>query len=78
VMGGYAYRGTAIPVLNGAYIYADWCQGMLRAIVERRGRFILERSLGASLPGIVGFGEGPDGELYALSVFQGVYRVEEG
>jgi glucose/arabinose dehydrogenase len=78
VMGGYVYRGTSVPELNSAYIYADWCEGDLRAIVERNGRFVLERSLGFHLPGIVSFGEGANGELYALSVVEGVFRLEGG
>jgi glucose/arabinose dehydrogenase len=31
VTGGYVYRGTAIPELNGTYFYSDWCSQWIRS-----------------------------------------------
>jgi glucose/arabinose dehydrogenase len=76
VIGGYVYRGPSISALDGAYVYTDWCRGELRALVQRDGRFALERSLHARLSGIASFAEDPYGELYALSLFRGVFRLE--
>ena len=33
VIGGYVYRGQAIPELVGHYFYSDWCSGFLRSFV---------------------------------------------
>jgi len=32
VTGGYVYRGTETPSLNGKYIYGDWCTGDIWAL----------------------------------------------
>ncbi len=76
VMGGLVYRGSRIASLQGAYVYNDYCDGKIRALVERNGRFEFERKLGAQLDGLSSFGEGPDGEIYALSLFKGVFRLD--
>jgi glucose/arabinose dehydrogenase len=76
VIGGYVYRGHAIPNLNGAYLYADFCDARIRALVQREGRLAFQRDLGVRLQGVASFGEGPDGELYVLSLPNGVYRLD--
>ena len=43
VTGGYVYRGTAIPELNGHYFYGDFCSGWVRSFRytgERRRRHL--------------------------------------
>lgn len=75
VIGGFVYRGTAIDGLQGAYVYGDYCDGTVRALVIRRGVVVKDRSLGAHLYGMASFGEGADGEIYVLSVFRGVFRL---
>src|SRR6185312_12558348 len=32
VIGGYVYRGTAIPGLPGTYLFGDECSGTIRAV----------------------------------------------
>jgi glucose/arabinose dehydrogenase len=76
VIGGYVYRGTRIPELEGDYLYSDNCNGRLRYVrqseldVEARG------FLGVSLEDISAFGQDNDGELYVLSQSSGVYRID--
>jgi glucose/arabinose dehydrogenase len=70
VIGGYVYRGTAIPDLEGAYIFADisgivWAKGTDDAV-----RLPIQMS-GA----VTSFGEGPDGELYILTLREGAFRL---
>jgi hypothetical protein len=31
ITGGYVYRGSAIPQLQGVYFYGDFCQGWVRS-----------------------------------------------
>lgn len=76
VTGGYVYRGTAVPGLQGTYLYADYSHGELFALIEpystRRARRILDTELS-----IVSFAEDAEGELYVLSVDSpsAIYRI---
>ena len=75
VTGGYVYRGDRIPQLVGAYLFGDFCQGEVHALVARDGELLDQRALGLSVPNLTSFGEDPDGELYALSHDGPVYRI---
>jgi glucose/arabinose dehydrogenase len=76
VIGGFVYRGTAIKGLHGAYVYGDFCDGTVRALVQRRGKVVQSQSLRVSVEGLASFGEGADGELYVISLRKGVFRLE--
>jgi glucose/arabinose dehydrogenase len=78
VTGGYVYRGNAIPALRGAYLFADAYTANLRAIVVEGGKTVQQRVLGVTVPGDVlgSFAEDPNGELYALSLGGGVFRID--
>ncbi len=67
VIGGYVYRGGAIPGLVGTYIYNDWCSGVTWLATET-GPGIWESTPWDPFPtfGVVGYGEGEDGELYVV------------
>lgn len=68
VTGGFAYHGKAIPALDGAYLFADYCAGRLRAIrIGEDGRLEQELDLGVDVDHPVSFTEGADGEPYVLS-----------
>ncbi len=75
VAGGYVYRGESIPDLDGAYVFADYCLGRIEALRLRNGRVIGHRALGPVVPGLSSFGEDARGELYAMSLDGGVYRL---
>jgi glucose/arabinose dehydrogenase len=76
VVGGHVYRGTQIRGLQGAYLYGDVCDGRIRALARTRGQASRHRDLGLRLPGLVSFAENRAGELYALSLAGGVYRLQ--
>jgi glucose/arabinose dehydrogenase len=78
VTGGYVYRGEAIPDLYGAYVFADFCGGRIEALRIRDGRVIEHRVLGPVVPSLSSFGEDAEGELYAMSLGGGVYRLAPG
>lgn len=68
VTGGYVYRGTRIPELNGSYVYGDLCKARVRGLRQRLGVVEDERELGVGVGGaLIGFAEDAQGELYALS-----------
>jgi glucose/arabinose dehydrogenase len=75
VVGGYVYRGTQLRGLQGAYLYGDVCDGRIRALARTRGQALRHRDLGLRLPGLVSFAENHAGELYALSLAGGIYRL---
>jgi len=75
VIGGHVYRGAQIRGLHGAYLYGDVCDGRIRALARARGHPLRHRDLGLRLPGLVSFAEDRAGELYALSLAGGVYRL---
>jgi glucose/arabinose dehydrogenase len=78
VTGGFVYRGTGIPDLQGAYVFADYCEGELRALTQAGGGVTAERRLGVSTSNVAAFGEDGDGELYVLSQGEGLLRVDPG
>ncbi len=77
VTGGYVYRGSSIPELQGHYFYADFCQGWVRSFRYTGGAVTDEASWPTLSPGgpIVSFGEDSAGELYVLQAGGGVFRI---
>ena len=74
VIGGYVYRGAAMPELSGRYLYSDYCEGWLRSFeVTANGAGEHRVWSDVHLPGAVSFGRDGAGELYLIgagSVFQ--------
>ena len=77
VMGGYVYRGQAIPALRGTYFYAEFCAGWIRSFRWNGGQVTdrQEYSLlsGGEQPN--SFGEDAAGELYITTEGGNVYRI---
>ncbi len=51
VTGGYVYRGTAIPALQGHYFYGDFCGGFVRSFRVEGGAAVDESTGRPSAPG---------------------------
>jgi glucose/arabinose dehydrogenase len=75
VIGGYVYRGRAIPGLRGAYVFGDFFVPSLRAIRLRGRRVVARAELRVEIPNLSAFGQDHRGELYALSLSGPVYRL---
>jgi glucose/arabinose dehydrogenase len=75
VIGGFVYRGQSIPELRGAYLFGDFYNPAIRALVPRQDGSLKEVPLGVEVEGLAAFGEDQEGELYALSLSGGVYRL---
>jgi len=83
VTGGYVYRGTAMPSMVGRYFFADYGTSRLFAVQP-------PSPLTASTPQSMGtadaaltvpenvtsFGQGNDGELYAVGYGGGLYKLQ--
>jgi glucose/arabinose dehydrogenase len=76
ITGGFVYRGQAIPELLGAYLYSDYCDGDIRAIVVQDGEVIDEDNLAVNGGQVVSFVQDADGELYVLDLGGTVSRID--
>lgn len=73
ITGGFVYRGNAVPALQGAYLYGDYCTGEIWGMPAGGGA--PARLVGGGI-NISSFGEDNAGELYVLSYAEGaVLRV---
>ena len=81
VIGGYVYRGTAIPALQGHYFYADNGGTWLRSFKYVNGAATepVDWSTTAQPIALAGnptsFAEDHQGELYILTAGGGIYRI---
>ncbi|MEO1086422.1 MAG: GNAT family N-acetyltransferase, partial [Acidobacteriota bacterium] len=66
VIGGYVYRGSLVPELYGRYVYGDFCSGEVWYTDAVVPSFAGSVELAQTVPLLGSFGEGADGELYAL------------
>jgi uncharacterized repeat protein (TIGR03806 family) len=78
VIGGFVYRGTAIPALRGRYVFGDLCPGII-SILEPLGpgAWGNPTQLLNGERALQSFGEGADGELY-VATSSAVYRIVQG
>lgn len=76
VIGGYVYRGFQIPGLRGAYLFGDLCKGRIEAMRLTKGKARPRRVLPGKIDQLTSFGQDSSGELYVLSLNDGVFRIE--
>lgn len=76
IVGGYHYRGSALPSLRGAYIYGDHNTGRIWSLRAKDDKVLANDELTA-VHRLSSFGEDAQGELYALSMDGTVYRFTE-
>jgi hypothetical protein len=77
VTGGYVYRGSAIPALQGHYLYGDYCAGWVRSFRWVNGQAVDQTDRPELSPGfgITSFGEDGAGELYIVIQSGTVFRI---
>lgn len=77
VTGGFVYRGSAIPALQGAYVYSDYCTGTIWALRYDGSSVIEHEEIGQADFNVSSFAQGNDGELYVLEHGEsgGIYRI---
>lgn len=79
VSGGYVYRGCAIPDLQGAYFFGDYCSGKIWTFKYVGGivTALTERTteLMSATLSVVGFGEDVFGEIYICDLGGDVYKI---
>ncbi len=77
ITGGYVYRGSAFPSLQGQYIYADYCSGRFWSLrTDGQGGWVNTEWLNLGNFEFVAFGEDHRGELYVASISSGrIFRI---
>ena len=76
VIGGVVVRGKRLPDFDGAYLFSDFCDGVVRAL-RPSGKGTWEvQNLGATVSAPASFARSNDGTIYVLSLAGGVYRLD--
>jgi glucose/arabinose dehydrogenase len=83
IIGGYVYRGSAIPDLRGSYFFADYMQrkfwslrqvgGVVAQLTDRTAELVAPA--GAPILGPTAFGEDARGEMYVCDQSGRVFRI---
>ncbi len=71
ITGGYVYRGTQIPNLQGDYVFADYGNGQVFALSDPYTANPQRRTLLSTGRGIVSLAQDNNGELYIVDIFTG-------
>src|SRR6267154_689536 len=72
IIGGYVYRGAAIPELQGQYLFSDLCAGFVRSL-GNTGVVSEEPNVNVGTP--LSFGQDGFGELYVLTADNRVLKI---
>ena len=79
ITGGMVYRGSMVPALKGAYIYADYVSGKIWALKHKDGKAVSNNYIPSDKMPVITFGEDEQGEVYFAIVDpkgQGIYRFQ--
>jgi glucose/arabinose dehydrogenase len=85
VLGGYVYRGTAIPWLRGTYFYAEYCGAQTWTLKWAGGQLVegptdITQDLYPGWPNnydqLTSFGQDNRGEMYVVSGSGTIYRID--
>lgn len=78
VTGGYVYRGSAIPALQGRYVFGDYCSGEIFTIAANASPGTNPSLLLNTSHNISSFGERSNGELFVVDLGGTVYQIVPG
>ncbi len=81
ITGGFVYRGSRLPELQGKYLYADFVSGKIWALQydQATQRVVKNFRIGSTGIPVLSFGEDQQGEVYytiEAANGQGIYRFE--
>lgn len=76
LIGGFVYRGS-VTEMQGVYIYGDFCAGIVKGLLQRKGVALDDKAIGPQLGtnSIVAFAEDNQGELYIVTEAGSVQRL---
>src|SRR6267154_725271 len=75
IIGGYVYRGAAIPELQGQYLFSDLCTGFIRGLSFESGVAVVREAPMVNVGTPFSFGQDGFGELYVLTADNRVLKI---
>jgi glucose/arabinose dehydrogenase len=75
VVGGYVYRGRAVPAARGRYFFGDYCAGIVWSLRIDDGRAVDVRREPFRASGLASFGEDVAGELYLATQGGRIFKL---
>ncbi len=80
VIGGYVYRGSAVPELAGSYVFGDVSNGRIEALdlADLDSPPTVVGTIDEGIGPVTSFGEMPDGELLLLAADGDFFQLERG
>ena len=78
ITGGVRVRDPSLPTLRGLYLWADFYDGAIHALVPSRPQATADRDTGLHTPNLAAFGEDACGHVYVASYNGPVFRIEDG
>ena len=75
VVGGYVYRGVQVPSARGRYFFGDYCAGTIWTFKVGRSGRASGPLVAGTVPDLSSFGQGADGQLYAVSLDGNLYAL---
>ena len=74
VIGGYVYRGKRYPMLQGVYLFSDYCSGKVWALKKQEGVWTKTEMLDIYAL-VSSFGEDEAGEIYIVDIHGKIYHL---
>lgn len=78
ITGGYVVRDPGLPSLLGRYVYADYCDGVIRSVIPSTGAGDAAVGLDVADFTLSSFGEDACGRIYVAQLSGAVSRVVDG
>ena len=78
ITGGYVVRDPGLPSLLGSYVYADYCDGVIRSVVPSTGAGDAAAGLDLADFTLSSFGEDACGRIYVAQLSGEVSRLADG
>jgi hypothetical protein len=67
IIGGYVYRGAAIPALQGKYLFSDLCAGFVRSLSLQNNVATVSEEPNVNVGTPFSFGQDGFGQVYVLT-----------
>jgi glucose/arabinose dehydrogenase len=75
IIGGYVYRGAAIPALQGKYLFSDLCTGFIRSLSLQNNVATVSEEPNVNVGTPLSFGQDGIGEVYVLTADNRVLKI---
>lgn len=79
ITGGFVYRGTRVPELDGVYLFSDFAAATLRGLVVTDGRLDQQAVIpttGDPMSQVSSFAEDAAGDVYVLNLSGQILRID--